>query len=158
MTFTVVISSLSLAAAFWTGTQALSPKPSVPERVHALAGSCVVIPCSFTPIVPYPSRGRVDVRLRFKGGSYLLPLRSTAFNSEDISLVSRGFLGRAALYGRMADGDCSLKIERVSLDDSHLFEVSLKERGDLLWGRPSNFNLEVSGEWQKFSVYALLLF
>ncbi|KAG7216824.1 hypothetical protein INR49_001478 [Caranx melampygus] len=111
------------------GVQTASPIPSVPDRVRALVGSCVVIPCSFTPLAPHSLRGRkerVDVRLRFRGGGHLFPLRSTAFNSEDRDQVSRDFQGRASLSGRITEGDCSVKMERISLDDSRMFEIALK--------------------------------
>ncbi|XP_036931682.1 uncharacterized protein LOC119006741 isoform X2 [Acanthopagrus latus] len=133
-------------AALWRDVQAVSPVPSVPDRVQALVGSCVVIPCSFTPPAPHPSRGRkqrVDVRLRFRGGGHLFPLRSTAFNSEDRDQVSRDFLGRTSLFGRIADGDCSVKIERINQDDSRVFEVALKKGDDLLWGQPRRLSLDV---------------
>uniref|UniRef100_UPI0037E89E6E sialic acid-binding Ig-like lectin 5 n=1 Tax=Semicossyphus pulcher TaxID=241346 RepID=UPI0037E89E6E len=133
-------------AALWSAVEAVSPVPSVPNRVPAVAGSCVVIPCSFTPLALHPLRGRkerVDVRLRFRGGGRFFPLRSTAYNSEDRDQVSRDFQGRTSLYGRIADGDCSLKIERISQDDPREFEIALKRGDDLLWGRPRSFNLEV---------------
>nr|XP_046254929.1 B-cell receptor CD22 isoform X2 [Scatophagus argus] len=133
-------------AALWRGVQAASPVPSVPDRVQALTGSCVVIPCSFTPLAPHPLRGRkerVDVRLRFRGGGRFFPLRSTAFNSEDRDQASRDFQGRTSLFGQITDGDCSVKIERISQDDSRVFEVALKRGDDLLWGKPSSFNLDV---------------
>lgn len=138
------------AAALWRGVQAVSPVPSVPDRVQALVGSCVVIPCSFTPPAPHPLWGRkerVDVRLRFRGGGHLFPLRSTAFNSEDRDQVSRDFQGRTSLFGRIADGDCSVKIERISQDDSRVFEIALKKSDDLLWGKPRRLSLDVVGEW-----------
>lgn len=138
-----------ISAAVCRGVQTVSPVPSVPDRVQALVGSCVVIPCSFTPLAPHPLKGKkvkVDVRLRFRGGGYLIPLQSTAFNSNDKDQVSRDFLGRISLFGQIADGDCSLKIERISRDDSRMFEISLKRGDDLLWGKPKSFNLDVVGE------------
>ncbi|KAM4600437.1 sialoadhesin [Polymixia lowei] len=132
------------AAALWRGAQALSPVPSVPDRVHALAGSCVVIPCSYTPRPLKGRRGRVDVRLRSRGSGRFFPLRSTAFNSEVGDTVSRDFQGRTSLYGRVADGDCSVKIERVSLDDSRDFEMALKGGDEPFWGKPSSLTLDVS--------------
>ncbi|KAM3615302.1 uncharacterized protein V6R79_026244 [Siganus canaliculatus] len=131
-----------LAAALWTRVQAVSPVPSVPGHVKAVAGSCVVIPCSFTRPHLLP-RGRVDVRMRFRGGGYLFPLRSTAFNSENREEVSRDFQGRTSLFGRTADGDCSVKIDRVRKDDSQMFEITLKKGDDLLWGEPKRFRLDV---------------
>ncbi|XP_028325668.1 sialoadhesin isoform X2 [Gouania willdenowi] len=138
--------SLCFLDALWTGVHTASPVPSVPNHVRALAGSCVVIPCSFTPAPPRPPKGRkekTDVRLRFRGGAYLFPLRSTAFNSQDRDQVSRDFQGRASLVGRTADGNCSVKIERIRRDDPRVFEVALKAEEDLLWGRPTSFNLDV---------------
>lgn len=142
------------AAALWSGVEAVSPVPTVPDHVKALVGSCVVIPCSFTPLAPHPLRGRkerVDVRLRFRGGGKFFPLRSTAFNSEDRDQVSRDFQGRTSLFGKMADGDCSVKIERISQDDPQVFEIALKKRDELLWGKPRSFSLNVVGE----SLYCL---
>ncbi|XP_041650004.1 B-cell receptor CD22 [Cheilinus undulatus] len=138
---------LLFAAPLWTVVQAVSPVPSVPDRVQAVAGSCVVVPCSFSPLGPHPSRGRkerVDVRLRFRGGGHFFPLRSTAYNSEDRDQVSRDFQGRTSLFGRIADGDCSVKIERISQDDSRVFEIALKRGDELLWGKPRSFNLDVA--------------
>ncbi|XP_059195066.1 sialoadhesin [Centropristis striata] len=144
-----LVCPLIFAAALWRRVQAVSPVPSVPDRVQALVGSCVVIPCSFTPPAPHPPhpprarKERVDVRLRFRGGGRFFPLRSTAYNSEDRDQVSRDFQGRTSLFGRIADGDCSMKIERISQDDSRVFEIALKRAEDLLWGRPTSFNLDV---------------
>uniref|UniRef100_A0A3B4UAK5 Sialoadhesin-like n=1 Tax=Seriola dumerili TaxID=41447 RepID=A0A3B4UAK5_SERDU len=110
---TLILPSVSL----WRGVRTASPVPSVPDRVQALVGSCVVIPCSFTPLAPHPLKGRkerVDVRLRFRGGGHLFPLRSTAFNSEHRDQVSRDFQGRTSLSGRITEGDCSVKIERIN--------------------------------------------
>ncbi|KAM8870024.1 LOW QUALITY PROTEIN: sialic acid-binding Ig-like lectin 5 [Spinachia spinachia] len=137
--------TLLFAARLWRSVHAVSPVPSVPERVQALLGSCAVIPCSFPP--PAPLRGerteRVDVRLRFRGGGPIFPLRSTAFNSEGRDQVSRDFQGRTSLFGRIQDGDCSVKVERISRGDSRVFEITLKRGDDLLWGRPRTFNLDV---------------
>lgn len=116
----------------------------------------MVIPCSFTLPAPHPLKGRkerVDVRLRFRGGGRFFPLRSTAFNSEDRDQVSRDFQGRTSLFGRITDGDCSVKMERISQDDSQVFEITLKRGDDLLWGRPRSFNLDVVGE----SLYCLFI-
>lgn len=137
------------AAALWRRVQAVSPVPSVPAHVQALVGSCVVVPCSFTPQTPHPLRGRkrVDVRIRFRGGGHIFTFRSTAFNSEDRDQVSRDFQGRASLFGRIADGDCSVKIERISQDNSREFEMALKRGDELLWGKPRSFSLDVLGEW-----------
>ncbi|XP_026228107.1 sialic acid-binding Ig-like lectin 14 [Anabas testudineus] len=137
-----------LIIAMWRGVQTVSLVPSVPDRVQALVGSCVVIPCSFTPPAPHAFKSKkeqVDVRLRFRGGGYLIPLQSTAFDSRDKNQVSRDFLGRMSLFGQITDGDCSVKIERIRQDDSRMFEIALKSAGDSLWGKPKSFNLDVVG-------------
>ncbi|CAL8248278.1 unnamed protein product [Lota lota] len=121
-----------------------SPIPSVPDRVRALAGSCVVVPCSY--ILPAPRRrggGRVAIRLRVRGGGRF-PLWSTAFNSEDPSHVTREYLRRTSLYGRISEGDCSLKLVPVHLEDSRPFEIALKGPEEGHWGTPRVFTLEVS--------------
>ncbi|XP_075322878.1 sialic acid-binding Ig-like lectin 5 [Odontesthes bonariensis] len=131
-------------AVLWRGVQAASPTPSVPDRVQAVVGSCVVIPCSFTPAAPHPVRGRkerVDVRMRFSGAFF--PLKSTAFNSQNKDQVSRDFQGRTSLFGRIADGDCSVKIESVRRDDPQVFEMTLKKGDDSRWGKLRSFNLEI---------------
>ncbi|XP_072317097.1 sialic acid-binding Ig-like lectin 5 [Eucyclogobius newberryi] len=135
-----------VSGALWRGVHAVSPVPSVPPRVPALAGSCVVIPCSFAPsAAPLGGRKeRMDVRVRFRGGGHLFPLRSTAFNSEDRDQVSRDFQGRSSLVGQTSEGDCSVRISRVNRDDLRVFEIALKRGGDLLWGKPRTFSLEVT--------------
>ncbi|XP_072249341.1 sialic acid-binding Ig-like lectin 14 [Leuresthes tenuis] len=133
-------------AVLWRGVQPASATPSVPDHVQALVGSCVVIPCSFTPAASHPVRGRkerVDVRMRFRGGSAFFPLQSTAFSSQNKDQVSRDFQGRTSLFGRIADGDCSVKIERVRRDDPQVFEMALKKGDDSRWGKPRSFNLEI---------------
>ena len=122
-----------------------SPVPSVPDRVRALAGSCVVVPCSYVPPAPLGrDGGPVEVRLKFKGGRGF-SLRSTAFNSEDPSQVTREYVRRTSLYGRISEGDCSLRLDPVHLEDSRPFEVSLKGPEEGHWGAPRIFTLEVSG-------------
>ncbi|KAK0149150.1 Sialoadhesin [Merluccius polli] len=119
-----------------------SPVPSIPDRVLALAGSCVVVPCFYT--LPAPGRsggGSVAVRLRFRRGGRF-SLRSTAFNSENPSHVTREFFSRTSLSGQISEGDCSLRLDPVRLEDSRSFEITLKGPED--WGTPSIFTLEVS--------------
>lgn len=134
------------AAAMWRGVQAVSLVPSVPDRVQALVGTCVVIPCSFTP--PGLLKGRkerVDMRLRFRGGNHFSLLRTTVFNSQDRVDVR----GRTSLFGRITEGDCSVKMEKISRDDARAFDIALKRSDDLMWGRPRRFILDVVGEWRR---------
>ncbi|XP_056300677.1 sialic acid-binding Ig-like lectin 5 [Pseudoliparis swirei] len=135
---------LLFAVSLWRRVRADSPVPSVPDHVQALVGSCVVIPCSFTPLAPLRGRKeKLEVRLRFIDGGRFFSLRSTAFNSGDRNQVSLNFLGRTSLFGRTPEGDCSVKIERVRQEDSRAYEIALKRGDDLLWGRPRSFLLGV---------------
>ncbi|XP_047214583.1 sialoadhesin [Girardinichthys multiradiatus] len=147
---TSLLKCLQIIAVLWRGVQAVpsvpQPVPSVPDRVQGVVGSCMVIPCSFTPAAPHPIRGlkeRVDVRLRFRGGGPIFPYWSTAFNSESKEQVSRNFLGRTLLFGRMSNGDCSVKIEQLRADDPKVFELALKKGSDLLWGMSRSVNVDI---------------
>ena len=86
----------------------------------------------------------MEVRLKFTGGRRF-PSRSTAFNSEDPRHVAGEYLRRTSLHGRISEGDCSLRLEPVRLQDSRAFEVALKGPEEGYWGTPRAFTLEVSG-------------
>ncbi|XP_012708106.3 B-cell receptor CD22 isoform X1 [Fundulus heteroclitus] len=143
---TSFLQCLQMIAVLWRGVQAASPVPSVPDRVQGVVGSCMVIPCSFTPLASHPIRRlkeRVDVRLRFKGAGSVFTLRRTAFNSESKEQVSRDFLGRTLLFGQMSDGDCSVKIEQLRAGDPNMFELALKKASDTLWGTSRSVNVDI---------------
>ncbi|CAB1333470.1 unnamed protein product [Coregonus sp. 'balchen'] len=129
----------------WRDTHGVSPVPSVPNLVPALAGSCVVIPCSFTPPASHSVLGRqgseVGVMLRYRTTGYIFPLRSTAFSTDDKFKVSKEFLGRTSLWGNTDDGDCSVMIDRVHLADSYVYELALKGRGQKDWGEARSVGL-----------------
>ncbi|KAJ7985347.1 hypothetical protein DPEC_G00351120 [Dallia pectoralis] len=117
-------------AGLWKVTHAASPAPSVPaDEIRALAGFCVVIPCTFPR-----QREVVDVRLRFRTKHYFA-LWSTPFSTLD---------GSVSLLGDTVNGDCSVRIDKVTRDDSHVYELSLKGREEKDWGRGRNVNLVVS--------------
>lgn len=90
----------------------------------------------------------VSVRLSFRDGGQFYPLRVTAFNSENKDQMGRDFQSRTTLFGRITDGDCSLKIEKLRMDDARVFEIALKKADDFLWGKPRRFSLDVVGEWE----------
>ncbi|XP_062321280.1 sialoadhesin [Osmerus eperlanus] len=136
-------------AALWRDTHAFDPIPSIPERVSALVGSCVVIPCSFTRLSIHSVKSRherVDVRVTYRDSSMsrIFSLRSIAFNSAEGNQVNSVFQGRTSLWGNLADGDCSVKIERVTMEDSLVYELALKKSGDLHWGKTRRVHLVVS--------------
>lgn len=139
-------------AILWGGVETLSPVPSVPDRIQAVVGSCVIIPCSFKLSAPQVQREAkkemFSIRLSFRDFHRLFPLRITAFNSEDQHHTSIDFQGRTTLFGRIPEGDCSLKIERIRMDDARVFEIALKRPDDIFWGKPRRFSLDVTGEWE----------
>lgn len=138
----------SPAEAVRSSIQAAAPVPSVPERVQAVAGSCVVIPCTFTPSDAILGlwRRRVEVRMSFRTRGPFFSLRSIAFNSENKGQVSEQFQDRVSLFGTTSGGDCSLRVEQIQRNDAQGFEISLKRREDEHWGKARKFALEVLGE------------
>ncbi|XP_049586616.1 sialic acid-binding Ig-like lectin 5 isoform X3 [Syngnathus scovelli] len=132
-----------LFAALFAVVQASPLEPSMPARVLAVAGSCVIIPCSFTPSAE--KRAEVDVRVRLRGHNRFFLFRQSrvAFNSGDMEEVSDVFRGRMSLSGPVKDGDCSLRMNEVSAEDARTYEVSLKRTGDSAWGRAKSFGLDV---------------
>ncbi|XP_051921908.1 sialoadhesin-like isoform X1 [Hippocampus zosterae] len=129
-----------LFGALFAGARA-SLDPSTPDRVLAVVGSCVLIPCSFTP----SSKKRVDVRLRLRGHGRLSLFRQSrvAFNSEDAEEVSDVYRERLSPSGLVTEGDCSLRMDEVRTEDAGTYEVSLKRTGDSAWGRAKSFSLNV---------------
>ncbi|XP_061674856.1 sialic acid-binding Ig-like lectin 5 [Syngnathoides biaculeatus] len=132
-----------LFAALCTGVQASSLDPSMPDRVLAVVGSCVVIPCSFTPSERKPPEVVVRMRLRDHNRFALFRQYRVAFNSEDMAEVPGEFRGRTSLSGLVTNGDCSLKMDAVSVEDARSYEVALKRIGDFAWGRAKSFSLDV---------------
>lgn len=84
------------------------------------------------------------VRLRFREQTIFSYQWRTAFNSEDPRHVTGKFLGRTSLSGQISEGNCSLRLDPVHLEDSQRFEMVLKAPEDRRWGTPRFFTLEVS--------------
>lgn len=148
----MILRFFSPAAAVRNTVKAAALVPLVPERVQAVAGSCVVIPCTFTPSDAILSlrRSRVEVRLIFKSRKFY-SLRSVAFNSENKGQVSEQFQDRVSLFGHTSGGDCSLRLENIQQADAQGFEISLKRTQDAYWGWGRKFTLEVLGESGAFA-------
>ncbi|XP_053699602.1 sialoadhesin [Synchiropus splendidus] len=144
---TVVCVFHLIFANLWRRVLTQPPEPSIPDRVVALLGTCVVIPCSFTPSDTQHiwARDQIDIRLSYRGGMTFLPLQGMAFTSESGQQVSREFRGRSALVGEISKGDCSVKIDRVNWNDRRVFDLALKKRRSLVWGRGKSVSLEVVG-------------
>ncbi|KAM9782769.1 sialic acid-binding Ig-like lectin 14 [Neosynchiropus ocellatus] len=134
-------------ACLWRRVLTQPPEPSVPDHVVALLGTCVVIPCSFTPPDSrhFWARDQVDIRLGYRSGMPFISLQSTAFTSESGQPVSREFRGRSSLFGEISKGDCSVKIDRVNWNDRRVFDLALKKRRDLQWRAGKSVTLDVVG-------------
>ncbi|XP_057691380.1 sialoadhesin isoform X1 [Corythoichthys intestinalis] len=135
-----------LFAALCAGLQASTLEPSIPNRVLTVVGSCALIPCSFTsPSTSGSKRSEVDVRLRLRGRRRLsfFPTSCVAFNSEEAEDIDDDFQGRVSLSGSVTDGDCSMKMEGISMEDAKTYEVALKGTGESNWGRAKSFSLDV---------------
>ncbi|XP_075899425.1 sialoadhesin isoform X2 [Nelusetta ayraudi] len=143
--WTVSLICALISEAVRSAIQAAAPVPSVPERVQAVAGSCVVIPCTFTPSDAILGlwRRKVEVRMSFRTRGPFFSLRSIAFNSENKGQVSEQFKDRVSLFGTTSGGDCSLRVEQIQRNDAQGFEISLKRREDEHWGKARKFALEV---------------
>ncbi|XP_072572626.1 sialic acid-binding Ig-like lectin 13 isoform X1 [Paramormyrops kingsleyae] len=117
----------------------------IPEIVPAVLGSCVVIPCHFTiPTSPrhtdrQPVKYHVHLRYRFLFG------KRTAFSSDDTTEVHRHFKGRTALVGDPSQGDCSLQIDKLRMNDGGRYEMELKEKGASEWTVSKAISITVSG-------------
>ncbi|XP_043113617.1 sialoadhesin [Puntigrus tetrazona] len=114
---------------------------SVPERVLALEGSCLVIPCSFRPDPGSP----VEVRLVRSSSPFFMMLRRPVFSSERGDAVHPSFRDRAALAGNVSAGDCSVSFSSVRRDDHNTYELQLRERGQRSWPAGRKVNVSVTG-------------
>lgn len=118
----------------------------IPEIVPAVLGSCVVIPCHFTtPTSPrqinrQPVKYHVHLRYRFLFG------KRTAFSNDNTTEVHRHFKGRTVLVGDLSQGDCSLQIDKLRMNDGGHYEMELKERGASEWTVSKSTSITVSGE------------
>ncbi|KAI1894814.1 hypothetical protein AGOR_G00119630 [Albula goreensis] len=131
----------------WREATCVSLSVSAPDRVSALLGSCVVIPCSFSAGPSWPRGVQYQVRLRYQ--TSIFNLRSTVFSSEDRIPVHRDFIGRTELAGDPSRGDCSVRINEVTMDDHHIYEAGVKEQGAAEWRKSQKILLDVSYNPQK---------
>lgn len=130
---------------------------TVPERVSALLGTCVLIPCSFSQLQRQPME--VEVRLLYHWTTPMgalfptmprLALSSASGGSnsgEDdesaSSRVHKDFRGRVALTGDTSKGDCSLTVSDVRQKDASNYVLEIRRRGDKNWSKKA-FQMDVS--------------
>ncbi|KAL0171137.1 hypothetical protein M9458_031448, partial [Cirrhinus mrigala] len=113
---------------------------SAPGRVLAMEGSCLVIPCSFSPSSDAQT---MDLRLIRTPTTYLMMLRKTktVFSSQRGDAVHPDYRDRTALAGNFSAGDCSVSISGVRRDDQNTYELQMKERGQRSWPAGSKVNI-----------------
>ncbi|KAA0702604.1 Sialoadhesin [Triplophysa tibetana] len=110
------------SACLWRNTAVLSL--SVPEKVSALEGSCVVIPCSFSPM---SSTQMMEVLL--KRSSSVFILKRTVFSSHRSDFIHPEYRNRVSLAGNISSGDCSIIIGKIRKEDQNTYDLQLREPG-----------------------------
>ncbi|KAF4102692.1 myelin-associated glycoprotein [Onychostoma macrolepis] len=115
---------------------------SVPDRVLALEGSCLVIPCSFRPD---PGAPAIELRLVRSSSPFFMMLRRPIFSSERGDAIHPDFRERTVLAGNISAGDCSISISSVRRDDQNTYELQVRERGQRSWPAGRKVNISVTG-------------
>ncbi|XP_043936432.1 myelin-associated glycoprotein-like [Protopterus annectens] len=92
----------------------------VPNSISALKNHCVVLPCTFT----YPGRHRSAAEFDiawyiYKSSGYPVVFHKKKSPEEIIP----SFKGRTYLYGNLSEKDCSLVIDRVTVNDQQSYYV-----------------------------------
>ncbi|XP_057197119.1 myelin-associated glycoprotein-like isoform X2 [Triplophysa rosa] len=124
------------SACLWRNTPVLSL--SVPERVSALEGSCVVIPCSFSPV---SSTQVMEVLL--KKSSSVFKLKRTVFTSHRSDVIHPDYRNRVSLAGNISSGDCSINISRIRKEDQNTYDLQLREPGQRSPTAETNIHVSV---------------
>ncbi|XP_052003105.1 sialic acid-binding Ig-like lectin 5 [Xyrauchen texanus] len=133
----VIVIFTVMSACMWRTTPALSL--SVPDKVSVLEGSCVVIPCSFSPV---SVARRMEVRLT---RSAFFNLKRTVFSNHPGDTIHPDFRARTSLAGNIGSGDCSINISPIRTQDQNIYELQLREQGQRSWAVGTRINVSVTG-------------
>ncbi|XP_067253273.1 sialic acid-binding Ig-like lectin 13 [Chanodichthys erythropterus] len=129
-----------MTACQWRVTPAVSL--SAPVRVIVLEGSCLVLPCSFSPVL---NAEKMEVRLARTPTSYFMMLRTTVFSTRRGDAIHSDFRERTSLAGNISSGDCSINIGRIRREDQNTYELQMREQGQMSWAVGAKINISVTG-------------
>uniref|UniRef100_A0A8C1M9N2 Ig-like domain-containing protein n=1 Tax=Cyprinus carpio TaxID=7962 RepID=A0A8C1M9N2_CYPCA len=141
MALDALIRIFTIMSASVFGTRA-AVSVSVPGRVLALEGSCLVIPCSFSPA---PAAQTMELQLVRSSTPFFMMLRRPVFSSERSDGVHPDFKERTALAGNISAGDCSVSISSIRSNDQNTYQLQMRERGQRSWPAGSKVNISVTG-------------
>ncbi|XP_038670875.1 myelin-associated glycoprotein-like [Scyliorhinus canicula] len=120
-------------------------KANIPEKLTAEKGSCVQIPCHYSYPMHLASRQRVGIWYYYKR-------RTTAFHSKDQNVISPQFQHRTRLSGDLNDGDCSLIISNIGLQDvgRYYFRIEFDASNKITYkpGTRLQVSVALSHEWK----------
>ncbi|XP_048009955.1 sialoadhesin [Megalobrama amblycephala] len=129
-----------MTACQWRATPAVSL--SAPVRVIVLEGSCLILPCSFSPVL---TTEKMEVRLARTPTSYFMMLRTTVFSTHRGDAIHSDFRERTSLAGNISSGDCSINIGRIRREDQNTYELQMREQGQRSWAVGTKINVSVTG-------------
>ncbi|TRY53690.1 hypothetical protein DNTS_024430 [Danionella cerebrum] len=118
----------------------------VPLSISALDGSCLLIPCSFSPTL---AGSQMELRL-LKSFYYsfffsrMNQKMQTVFSTDPSEAQKTDLRTRISLAGNMSEGDCSLSLSRISKEDQSVYELQMRESKEKRWNPRARFNLTIT--------------
>ncbi|XP_074044668.1 sialoadhesin [Macrotis lagotis] len=133
---------LLLGSAFHQGLA--SWEVTVPENVHGVSGSCLVIPCTFN----YPSNVIAN-----KGITAIwyydysdISKKKVVSHSQKPEEVEKHFQGRAVWQGDLEQKTCNLLLQQLSSDDNGLYTFRFEIIGADSWTSKMSTTIKVTDE------------
>ncbi|XP_065155114.1 B-cell receptor CD22 [Paramisgurnus dabryanus] len=121
----------------WRTTPAFSL--SALEKLSVLEGSCVIIPCSFSP---FSTTKSMEVLL--KRSSSISMLKRTVFTNQRREAIHPDYRNRVSFRGNLSSGDCSISISSIKKEDQNTYELQLREPGQRSPDVPTKININVT--------------